>query len=107
MNSVTLMGRLTREPEMRTTQSGTSVVSFSIAVERFKRKGKESEVDFIDIVAWAGTAEFVQKYFEKGQRIAVTGRLEIRSWNDKDGNSRKSAQVVADKVYFADTKKTA
>ena len=103
MNHVTLMGRLTRDPELRHTNSGTAVVSFTIAVEH--RASQETHTDFIDIVAWKGTAEFVSKYFVKGQMIAVHGRLSIREWTDKDGNKRKSAEVVADNVYFTDSKK--
>lgn len=104
MNHVTLMGRLTRDPELRHTNSGTAVVSFTIAVEH--RASQETHTDFIDIVAWKGTAEFVSKYFGKGQMIAVHGRLSIREWTDKDGNKRKSAEVVADNVYFTDSKKS-
>lgn len=104
MNHVILMGRLTRDPELRHTNSGTAVVSFTIAVEH--RASQETHTDFIDIVAWKGTAEFVSKYFTKGQMIAVYGRLSIRDWTDKDGNKRKSAEVVADNVYFTDSKKS-
>ena len=104
MNHVTLMGRLTRDPELRHTNSGTAVVSFTIAVEH--RSSQETHTDFIDIVAWRGTAEFVSKYFTKGQMIAVHGRLSIREWTDKDNNKRKSAEVVADNVYFTDSKKS-
>lgn len=104
MNHVTLMGRLARDPELRHTNSGTAVVSFTIAVEH--RASQETHTDFIDIVAWKGTAEFVSKYFAKGQMIAVHGRLSIREWTDKDNNKRKSAEVVADNVYFTDSKKS-
>ena len=104
MNHVTLMGRLTRDPELRHTNSGTAVVSFTIAVEH--RASQETHTDFIDIVAWKGTAEFVSKYFTKGQMIALHGRLSIREWTDKDGNKRKSAEVVAGNVYFTDSKKS-
>ena len=105
MNHVTLMGRLTRDPELRHTNNGcTAVVSFTIAVEH--RASQETHTDFIDLVAWKGTAEFVSKYFTKGQMIAVHGRLSIREWTDKDGNKRKSAEVVADNVYFTDSKKS-
>lgn len=103
MNHVTLMGRLTRDPELRHTNSGTAVVSFTIAVEH--RASQETHTDFIDIVAWKGTAEFVSKYFTKGQMIVLHGRLSIREWTDKDNNKRKSAEVVADNVYFTDSKK--
>ena len=104
MNHVTLMGRLTRDPELRHTSGGTAVVSFTIAVEH--RASQETHTDFIDIVAWRGTAEFVSKYFTKGQMIALHGRLSIREWTDKDNNKRKSAEVVADNVYFTDSKKS-
>lgn len=107
LNHITLMGRLTRDPELRYTQSGTAVASFSLAVERdfSGRDGGEKQTDFIDIVAWRTTAEFVSKYFVKGQLVAVSGRLQIRDWNDKDGNKRRSAEVVADNVYFAESKR--
>ena len=104
LNCVTLMGRLTRDPELRHTSGGTAVVSFTIAVEH--RASQETHTDFIDIVAWRGTAEFVSKYFTKGQMIALHGRLSIREWTDKDNNKRKSAEVVADNVYFTDSKKS-
>lgn len=107
MNSVTLMGRMTRDPELRHTQSGTPVASFTLAVDRgFASKGTgERQADFIDIVAWRGTAEFVTKYFAKGQLAAVIGRLQIRDWTDKDGNKRRSAEVIADNVYFTGDKR--
>lgn len=108
LNHITLMGRLTRDPELRYTQTGTAVASFSLAVDRDfgSRDGGERQTDFIDIVAWRNTAEFVSKYFGKGQMAAVSGRLQIRDWQDKDGNKRRSAEVVADNVYFADSKKS-
>ena len=100
------MGRLTRDPELRRTGSGTAVSSFSIAVDRdFKGQGGEKEADFIDIVAWRNTAEFVSKYFTKGRMAVVEGRLQIRDWKDKEGNNRRSAEVVADNVYFGDSKR--
>ncbi|MDD4716013.1 MAG: single-stranded DNA-binding protein [Oscillospiraceae bacterium] len=107
LNRIILMGRLTRDPELRHTQSGTSVVSFSLAVDRdFKsRESGEKQTDFIDIVAWRNTAEFVSKYFTKGRMAVVEGRLQIRDWNDRDGNKRRSAEVVADNVYFGDSKR--
>jgi len=107
LNHITLMGRLTRDPELRYTPSGTAVASFSLAVERdfASREGGERQTDFIDIVAWRNTAEFVSKYFVKGQLTAVSGRLQIRDWQDKEGNKRRSAEVVADNVYFAESKK--
>ena len=106
LNRIVLMGRLTRDPELRRTQSGTAVVSFSIACDRdYAAQGAERETDFIDIVAWRGTAEFVEKYFSKGRMIVVGGRLQIRNWQDKEGNKRRSAEVVADNVYFGDSKR--
>ena len=106
LNRIVLMGRLTRDPELRRTQSGTAVVSFSIACDRdYAAQGSERETDFIDIVAWRGTAEFVDKYFSKGRMIVVGGRLQIRNWQDKEGNKRRSAEVVADNVYFGDSKR--
>ena len=106
LNHITIMGRLTRDPEMRRTGSGVPVTSFTIACDRdFSGKGSEKETDFIDITAWRNTAEFVNSYFSKGRMCVVSGRLQIRSWTDKDGNKRKSAEVVADNVYFADSKK--
>ena len=106
LNKIILMGRLTRDPELRRTQSGTAVTSFSLAVDRdFKSQSGEKETDFIDIVAWRGTAEFVSKYFTKGRMAVVEGRLQIRDWTDKDGGKRRSAEVVADNVYFGDSKR--
>ena len=106
LNKIILMGRLTRDPELRRTQSGTAVTSFSLAVDRdFKSQGGDKETDFIDIVAWRNTAEFVSKYFTKGRMAVVEGRLQIRDWTDKDGGKRRSAEVVADNVYFGDTKR--
>jgi single-strand DNA-binding protein len=102
------MGRLTRDPELRHTQTGTAVSSFSLAVDRgFAAKdGGDRQTDFIDIVAWRNTAEFVSKYFVKGQMAAVVGRLQLRDWTDKDGNKRRSAEVIAENVYFTDSKKS-
>ena len=106
LSHIVLMGRLTRDPELRKTQSGISCASFNIAVDRdFKTDGGEKETDFIDIVAWRNTAEFVSKYFTKGRMAVVSGRLQIRTYTDKDGNKRRSAEVVADNVYFGDSKK--
>ena len=106
LNKIFLMGRLTRDPELRRTQSGTAVTSFSLAVDRdFKSQSGEKETDFIDIVAWRNTAEFVSKYFTKGRMAIVEGRLQVRDWTDKDGGKRRSAEVVADNVYFGDTKR--
>ena len=106
MNQIVLMGRLTRDPELRHTQSGTAVAAFTLAVDRPKNKDSERQTDFIDIVAWRNTAEFVSKYFAKGQMAAVTGRLQLRNWTDKDGNKRVSAEVVADNIYFTESKKS-
>lgn len=105
LNRIILMGRLTREPELRTTQSGVSVVSFTLAVDRdFQSRGEEKQTDFLDIVAWRGTADFVSKYFRKGQLVAVEGRLQTRKWEDKEGNKRTAYEVVADSVHFAERK---
>lgn len=105
LNKIILMGRLTRDPELRRTESGTAVCSFSIAVDRdFKSKNGEKETDFIDIVSWRATAEFVSKYFTKGRMAVVEGRLQIRDWTDKEGGKRRSAEVIADNVYFGDSK---
>ena len=104
LNHIVLMGRLTRDPELRYTQSQLSVTSFRIAVDRdYGRTGEERQTDFIDIVAWRQTAEFVNKYFHKGSMIVVSGRLQMRDWQDKDGNRRTSAEVVADNVYFGES----
>ena len=106
LNKIFLMGRLTRAPELRRTGSGTAVASFSLAVDRdFKSQSGEKETDFIDIVAWRNTAEFVSKYFTKGRMAVVEGRLQIRDWTDKEGNKRRSSEVVADSIYFGDSKK--
>lgn len=101
------MGRLTRDPELRRTQTGTAVASFSLAVDRdFKDKATgERSTDFIDVVAWRQTGEFVSRYFTKGRMAVVEGRLQIRDWTDKEGNKRRSAEVVADSVYFGDSKR--
>ena len=108
LNKIVLMGRLTRDPELRRTQSGTAVASFTLAVDRdFKAQNGEKETDFIDVVAWRNTAEFVSKYFTKGRMAVVEGRLQIRDWTDKDGTKRKAAEVIADNVYFGDSKKEA
>ena len=105
LNQVTIMGRLTRDPELRRTGSNIPVASFTIACDRdFSGKGQEKEVDFVDIVAWRNTAEFVSKYFAKGRMAVVSGRLQIRSWTDKDGNKRRNAEIVAENVYFGDSK---
>ena len=106
LNKIFIMGRLTRDPELRHTQSGTAVASFSLAVDRdFKEQDGSRATDFIDCVAWRSSAEFVDKYFSKGRMAVVEGRLQIRDWTDKDGNKRRSAEVVADSVYFGDSKR--
>ena len=108
LNHIVIMGRLTRDPELRRTGSGIAVASFSVAVDRDfgGRDGGEKETDFIDCVAWRSTGEFVSKYFTKGSMIVVSGRLQIRSWTDKEGNKRRSAEVVADNVYFGESKRS-
>lgn len=106
LNHIVLMGRLVRDPELRRTGNGTAVASFTLAVDRDYSSNGEKEVDFIDIVAWRGTAEFVSKYFSKGRMAVVDGRLQIRQWTDKNGNKRYTAEVVANNVYFGDSKKT-
>lgn len=105
LNHIVLMGRLVKDPELRRTGTGKAVTSFAIAVERdFAGSDGTKETDFIDIVTWGKTAEFAEKYFCKGRMAAVSGRLQIRKWQDKDGNTRYSAEVVADNLYFADSK---
>ena len=107
LNHIVLMGRLTRDPELRRTGSGVAVASFTLAVDRDfgNRETGEKETDFIDIVAWRNTAEFVSKYFAKGRMAVVSGRLQIRNWTDKEGGKRRNAEVVADNVYFGDAKR--
>ena len=107
LNHIVLMGRLTRDPELRRTQSGLPVASFRLAVDRdfVPKDGGERQADFIDIVAWRNTAEFVSKYFAKGRMAVVSGRLQMREWTDKEGNKRTSAEVVADNVYFGDSRR--
>ena len=108
LNKIIIMGRLTRDPELRRTGSGTAVTSFSLAVDRdFKSQIGEKETDFIDVVAWRNTAEFVSKYFTKGRMAVVEGRLQIRDWTDQNGGKRRSAEVVAENVYFGDSKRDA
>ena len=109
LNHITIMGRLTRDPELRHTGSGIPCANFRLAVDRDFGKGEngEKKTDFIDCVAWRQTGEFVSKYFNKGRMAVVSGRLEMRDWTDKDGNKRISAEVVADQVYFGDSKKDA
>ena len=107
LNKIFLQGRLTRDPELRRTGSGTAVTSFSLACDRdFKSQSGDKKTDFIEVVAWKNTAEFVSKYFSKGRMAVVEGRLQIRDWTDKAGNKRTTAEVVADNVYFADSKRS-
>ena len=107
LNHIVIMGRLTRDPELRRTGSGVAVTSFTVAVDRDfgKNENGEKETDFIDCVAWRQTGEYVSKYFTKGRMAVVSGRLQIRSWTDKDGNKRRTAEVIADNVYFGDSKR--
>lgn len=106
LNHIVIMGRMTRDPELRRTQSGTAVTSFTLAADRdFKGQNGEKETDFIDCVAWRNTAEFAAKYFTKGRMAVVEGRLQLRDRTDKEGNKRRSAEVVADNVYFGDSKR--
>lgn len=107
LNVITIAGRMTRDPELRRTNTGTAVASFTLAVDRdfADKQSGEKETDYIEVVAWRNTAEFVSKYFAKGRMAVVSGRLQIRSWTDKDNNKRKTAEVVADNVYFGDSKK--
>ena len=106
LNHITIMGRLVWDPELRRTGNGTAVASFSLAVDRdYTSEGGQRECDFIDCVAWRSTGEFVSKYFTKGRMAVVEGRLQVRQWTDKDGNKRRSAEVVAEHVYFGDSKK--
>lgn len=107
LNTVTIMGRLTRDPELRRTGSGVAVASFTLAVDRDynPKDGGEKETDFIDCIAWRGTGEFVSKYFAKGSMIVISGRLQVRNWTDKDGSKRRSTEVVAENVYFGEAKK--
>ena len=103
LNKAILMGRLTADPELRHTQSNIPVTSFTLAVDR--SFGKEKQTDFLDIVAWRNTAEFVAKWFSKGMLVAVSGRMQTRTWEDKQGNKRKTTEVVADEVFFAEGKR--
>ncbi len=106
LNKVILMGRLTRDPELRHTQSDVSVASFTLAVDRgFRRDDNQQSADFINVVAWRNTAEFVSKWFSKGQLVAVSGRLQVRSYKDRDGNNRTATEVVADECFFAESKR--
>ena len=106
LNKAILMGRLTADPELRRTQNNTAVTSFTLAVNRtFTRQGEQPQVDFIDIVAWSSTAEFVTKWFKKGQLVAVSGHIQVRNWEDKQGIKRKTVEVVTDEVFFAEPKR--
>ena len=106
LNSVIMMGRLTADPELRQTPQGVSVCSFSIAVDRdFAKEGVDKQTDFFDVVAWRNRAEFVSRFFQKGRMIAVQGRMETRTYDDKNGVRRKAYTIVADNVYFADSKR--
>ena len=108
LNHITIMGRLTRDPELRRTAGGTAVTSFSLAVDRdYKGQDGEKETDFIDVVAWRSTAEYVAKYYTKGRMAVVDGRLQIREWLANDGSKRRSAEVVAENVYFGDSNRGA
>lgn len=106
LNHIVLMGRLCADPELRRTNSGTPVTSFTLAVGRdFKSQSGEKEADFVPVIAWRNTAEFVSKYFTKGRMAVVDGRLQMRNWTDKGGHKRTTAEVVAENVYFGDTKR--
>lgn len=107
LNHIVIMGRMTKDPELRRTGNGTAVTSFTLAVDRdfANKETGERETDFIECVAWRGTGEFVSKHFSKGRMAVVSGRLQIRGWTDKDGNKRRTAEVLADNVYFGDSKK--
>ena len=107
LNHIPIMGRLTRDPELRYTQSQTPVASFTLAVDRDfgSRDGGEKQTDFIDCVAWRSTAEFVSKYFQKGSMAVVSGRLQIRDWTDREGGKRRSAEVVVDNIYFGESRR--
>lgn len=107
LNKIALMGRLVRDPELRRTQGGTAVVSFRLAVDRdYKTEDGSKQADFFDVVAWRSTAEFVSKYFTKGRMAVVDGRLQSRPWTDKDGNKRVAIEIVAESVYFGDSKRS-
>lgn len=107
LNHITIMGRLTRDPEIRQTQGGKSVANFSLAVDRDMKNKQtgERETDFIDVVAWGPTADFASKYLSKGRMVVADGRLQVRNWTDDNGNKRRSAEVVANALYFGDSKR--
>ena len=106
INVVALTGRLVRDPEVKQTQSGVSVCSFAVAVERSYKSGEERQTDFIDCVAWRSSAEFLQKYFHKGDMIGISGHLQTRSWETQDGQKRKATEVVADSLSFVSSKRS-
>lgn len=107
LNRITVQGRIVKKPELRVTQSGKSVASFTLAVERdYAAPGQDRETDFLDVNAWNQTAEFVGKYFDKGNMALVDGKLQIRNWTDKEGNKRRSAEIVAERVYFCGSKQS-
>ena len=106
LNVVTLMGRLTRDPELKSTQSGIDVASFTLAVDRgYAKAGAEKETDFLDCVAWRGTAEFISRYFKKGMQVAVSGRIQTRKWKDQQDQKRVAVEIVVDEAFFADSKR--
>jgi len=106
MNQIVLIGRLTKDPDVRMTQSQKSVASFTLAVDRdYVVAGEQRQTDFIECVAFGSTADFTGKYFAKGSMAAVIGRLQLRDWTDRDGNKRRAAEVVADRVYFGESKR--
>lgn len=105
LNVISICGRMVRDPELRHTQSGKSVCSFTLAVDRDFKNNGEKEVDFLDCVAWGNTADFVSRYAEKGRMLMVTGRLQIREWTDKEGNKRRNAEIIASNAYFGDSRK--
>ena len=105
LNHIVVMGRLTRDPELRKTASGVSVTSFTVAVDRDFSQDGQRETDFLDVVAWRNTAEFAAKYFTKGRMAVISGRLQIRNWEDKEGNKRRTAEILAENIYFGDSKK--
>ena len=107
LNHITIMGRLTRDPELRRTASGLAVTSFTVAVDRDfgKNENGDKKTDFFDCVAWRNTAEFASKYLSKGRMVVVSGRMEFRDWNDKEGNKRRSAEVIVENIYFGDSRR--
>ena len=105
LNHIVVMGRLTRDPELRKTAAGVSVTSFTVAVDRDFSQDGQKETDFLDVVAWRNTAEFAAKYFTKGRMAVISGRLQIRNWEDKEGNKRRTAEILAENIYFGDSKK--